>query len=258
MLGLEKFRIYLQHGKYYPAVVFLKACPQSQSWQRLTFGFPSKENWIDCRFCSQCVSGGGPLRCFFNTLLDPLCWRGDLEEGWAALWTSENPQRVGTGGGGTSRWAELNVWAEADVGFLPSSLHPTPFPRLFTWCQQYFSIAVQNTWVLRKLQKGASERKNLEHSSTEHLENQEHCLPKRKRKQRLHKGTNARSKGDPCGVAPSVGMLPSLPYLLMVFPLWWTLAFWTLQGRRERQSLVGMWLCAGEGVGWDGFSSWKQ
>lgn len=30
MLGLEKFRIYLQHGKYYPAVVFLKACPQSQ------------------------------------------------------------------------------------------------------------------------------------------------------------------------------------------------------------------------------------
>lgn len=68
-----------------------------------------------------------------NAKIDPLCWRGDLEEGWAALWTSENPQRVGTGGGGTSRWAELNVWAEADVGFLPSNLHPTPFPRLFIY-----------------------------------------------------------------------------------------------------------------------------
>lgn len=30
MMGLEKFRIYLHHGKYYPARVFFKACPQSQ------------------------------------------------------------------------------------------------------------------------------------------------------------------------------------------------------------------------------------
>ena len=39
MMSLEKFRIYLQYGKYYPAIVFLKACPQSQNLQRLTFGF---------------------------------------------------------------------------------------------------------------------------------------------------------------------------------------------------------------------------
>lgn len=30
MMGLEKQRIYLQHGEYYPAVVFLRAHPQNQ------------------------------------------------------------------------------------------------------------------------------------------------------------------------------------------------------------------------------------
>lgn len=46
MMSLEIFRIYLQRGKYDPAIVFLKARPQSQSWQRLTFGCRTKRTKV--------------------------------------------------------------------------------------------------------------------------------------------------------------------------------------------------------------------
>ena len=216
-----------------------------------------ERNWLPFLF-TVCVWRRSSTLLFQHFVRSPVLtwWLG------GGVSCSVNIRESTTSGDGRGRYFEVGrieccEQEQRSASFPATSTPPLSLNSLFIWCQQYFSIDIQNTWVLLKLQK-VSERKNLEHSSTEHLENQEHCLPKRKRKQRLHKGTNARSKGDPCGVAPPVGMLPSLPYLLTVFPLWWTLAFWTLQGRRERQSLVGMWLCAGEGVGWDGFSSWKQ
>ena len=119
-------------------------------------------------------------------------------------------------------------------------------------------MSKQNTQVPLKLQKVLEKKerpqKNVtQHSSSEHLENQEHCLPKRERKYRLRKGTHTHSKSDLHWAACAVGMLPCL---FMVLPSWWTLAFWSLQGRGEGQDLVGMWFCAGElWGGWTGMDS---
>lgn len=99
--------------------------------------FWSKENWSDCCFCSQCVPEGGPPSCFFNTLLDPLCWHGNLEESWAALWTSEHQNLVGTGG--TSRGAELNAVSRSRCQLPSQQPHPTPFP---TWSSFSFLVPV--------------------------------------------------------------------------------------------------------------------
>lgn len=71
MVGLEKFRIYLQDEKYYPAWSSSKRDLKTRELAKAYIWFLCKENWIDCRFCSQSVSEGGPPHCSFNTLLDP-------------------------------------------------------------------------------------------------------------------------------------------------------------------------------------------
>ena len=71
MVGLEKFRIYLQDEKYYPAWSSSKRVLKTRELAKAYIWFLCKENCIDCRFCSQSVSEGGPPHCSFNTLLDP-------------------------------------------------------------------------------------------------------------------------------------------------------------------------------------------
>ena len=138
MMGLEKFSIYLQHGKYYPAVVFSKLVLKARELAKAYIWFWSKENWSDCCFCSECVPEGGPPRCFFNTLLDPLCWHGNLEESWAALWTSEHQNLVGPGG--TLRWAELNAVSRSRCQLPSQQPPPQPFPFDTTELSPEFSV----------------------------------------------------------------------------------------------------------------------
>ena len=131
MVGLEKFRIYLQDEKYYPAWSSSKRDLKTRELAKAYIWFLCKENWIDCRFCSQSVSEGGPPHCSFNTLLDPCVYV--LTWGEAELLCEHQSIHIKWGCGALRGGLNWMLWAGADVGFLPSSLQPTPFPKLFIY-----------------------------------------------------------------------------------------------------------------------------
>jgi hypothetical protein len=77
--GLEEFIVYLQHGKYYLAIVFYKAYPQRQAVGKDSHLVSEKENPSDCCLCSQHVPERGPPHCFsapgWIPSVDMVTWR---------------------------------------------------------------------------------------------------------------------------------------------------------------------------------------
>lgn len=123
MMGLEIFRIYLQRGKYDPAIVFLKARvgkglhlvaeQRELKWWLLLFtvcAWRRSSTLLFQHFVGSLVSTrllGGELSCSVNIRASDLM-----------------------GVRGTSRWAELNAASQSRCCFLHSHFHPTPFPKL--------------------------------------------------------------------------------------------------------------------------------
>lgn len=163
----------------------LSSKPEEPAKAYIWFPMQRELNWLPLLF-TVCVWRRSSTL-LFQHFVGSLRSRGDLAGGRTALWTSEHPHRVGTGG----TWGGLNwvLWPGADVGFLPSSLQPTPFPKFFIYLVpvMYLHGACLNRthkchWS-SVLEKKERPQKNVtQHSSSEHVENQEHCLPKRERK----------------------------------------------------------------------------